>query len=188
MIVDAAQEIIRDTGLAGLSAREIAKAIGYSPGTLYNAYANLDDIVLHVEARVLNDLLTTLRAVPRDGEPRANLQRIVAAYLAFTEANPRLWNLLFEHRLPADIPLPPWYQEKMDAILAEFRTGLEPVIGGTCPERLARATSVIWSSLHGITSLATAGKLRHVSLESGARIVDDLLTTYLAGFMASPRA
>ena len=54
LILDAAQDIIQDQGLAGLSAREVARRIAYSPGTIYNMFENLDDVVLHVEARVLD--------------------------------------------------------------------------------------------------------------------------------------
>ena len=56
LILDAAQEIIDVHGLAGLSAREIARRIGYSPGTIYNMFDNLDDVVRNVEARVLDAL------------------------------------------------------------------------------------------------------------------------------------
>ena len=56
LILDAAQDIIQDQGLAGLSAREVARRIEYSPGTIYNMFENLDDVVLHVEARVLDAL------------------------------------------------------------------------------------------------------------------------------------
>ena len=65
LILDAAQSIIETNGLAGLSAREIARRIGYSPGTIYNVFQNLDDVVLHIEARVLDALderLTDRRA------------------------------------------------------------------------------------------------------------------------------
>jgi len=38
LILDAAQDIIQVQGLAGLSAREIARRIEYSPGTIYNMF------------------------------------------------------------------------------------------------------------------------------------------------------
>ena len=59
--------IIDAHGLAGLSAREIARRIGYSPGTIYNMFTNLDDVVLHVEARVLDALDKRLTEIPSDG-------------------------------------------------------------------------------------------------------------------------
>ena len=46
MILDAAEAIVAEGGLTLLSAREIAKRIEYSPGTLYNIFQNLDDVVV----------------------------------------------------------------------------------------------------------------------------------------------
>ena len=103
LILEAAYAIIETHGLAGLSAREIARRIGYSPGTIYNMFSNLDDVVLRIEARVLDALdqrLATVLVEP--GSDREKVQRLAQAYLAFTHEKPRLWNLLFEHHLPAD--------------------------------------------------------------------------------------
>src|SRR5262245_44067236 len=95
LILDSAQEIIEAQGFAGLSAREIARRIGYSPGTIYNMFANLDDVVLNVESRVLDALEQRLSEVERgnDGaDANDRLIRIAHAYLAFTQEKPRLWN------------------------------------------------------------------------------------------------
>ncbi len=56
LIVQAATEIIQQDGLEGLSAREIATRINYSPGTLYNVFENLDDLLLTIEARLLDQV------------------------------------------------------------------------------------------------------------------------------------
>ena len=44
LILDASTALISEGGLASLSAREVARRIGYSPGTLYNVFENLDDV------------------------------------------------------------------------------------------------------------------------------------------------
>lgn len=181
MILDAAEELIKAGGLAGLSAREIARIIGYSPGTLYNVYANLDDIVLHVESRVLDSMLVTLQGVPRNGPPKDVLVRLVMAYLAYTEANPKLWNLLFEHRLPDELEMPPWYREKIERLMGELRQALQPIIGAGRPDELERAATVLWASIHGIASLATAGKLVNVTSAAAPLLAEDLVHRYLAG-------
>ncbi|MEZ5845014.1 MAG: TetR/AcrR family transcriptional regulator [Hyphomicrobiaceae bacterium] len=183
MILDAAETLIRSGGLSGLSAREIARIIGYSPGTLYNVYANLDDIVLHVEARILDGMLVTLQGVPRNGPPEDVLARLVAAYLAYTEANPRLWNLLFEHHLPAGLETPPWYCEKIERLMGELRGVLAPVVtahGGDGAD-VDLAATVLWSSVHGIASLATTGKLANVTRSPAAELAGNLVSRYLAG-------
>ena len=110
MILDAAQAIIEEQGLAGLSAREIARRISYSPGTIYNMFENLDDVILRVEGRMLDDLGERLKGVATDvGDPVEATARMAHAYLAFTHERPKLWNLLFEHHMPATSVLPDWY-------------------------------------------------------------------------------
>ena len=44
MAMAAAREIAEKEGLRGLTARRIAREIGYTVGTLYNLFDNLDDL------------------------------------------------------------------------------------------------------------------------------------------------
>ena len=52
LILDASQTIVERNGITGLSAREIARMIGYSPGTLYNIFENLDDVLLTLQVQL----------------------------------------------------------------------------------------------------------------------------------------
>jgi AcrR family transcriptional regulator len=183
LILDAAQDIIDAQGLAGLSAREIARRISYSPGTIYNIFANLDDVVLNVEARVLDALDRRLSDIHQaDGGGR--LIRIAHAYLAFTQEKPRLWNLLFEHHLPADVDLPAWYKQKLEGLMGHVERALAPHFAPGREADLQRASRVLWAGVHGITSLSTADKLSVVTTETAARLIDDLIGTYMAGLSA----
>jgi AcrR family transcriptional regulator len=184
LILDAAQEIIEAQGLAGLSAREIARRIGYSPGTIYNIFANLDDVVLNVEARVLDDLDKRLSDIQGGGDGTgANdpLIRIAHAYLSFTQEKPRLWNLLFEHHMPQGAEPPAWYRQKLEGLSAQIERALAPYFPPGSEDQRRRAARVLWAGVHGITSLSTADKLSVVTMETAARLIDDLIGTYLAG-------
>ncbi len=184
LILDAAQQIIEAQGLAGLSAREIARRIGYSPGTIYNIFTNLDDVVLNVEARVLDALDARLTEI-QQGEDAAGADgrviRIAHAYLAFTQERPRLWNLLFEHHLPADAELPASYQQKLERLMGQIERALAPHFAPGREADCKRAARVLWAGVHGITSLSTADKLSVVTTETAGRLIDDLVGTYLAG-------
>jgi AcrR family transcriptional regulator len=181
LILQATERLVEHNGLAGLSAREIARSIGYSAGTLYNCFEHLDDLILHVEARVLDHLDRELAAVERTSTPEEHVHRLALSYLAFTLRRPKLWNLLFEHHLPATMPVPVWYQEKLDALLARVEAALRPMAGKISDAELQRAARVLWAGIHGITSLATAEKLANVTHDTAQRLVDDLVTHYLAG-------
>jgi AcrR family transcriptional regulator len=181
LILDAAQEIIQANGLAGLSAREIARRIAYSPGTIYNMFDNLDDVVLNVEARVLDALDRRLLLVLQESDGYDRVRRLAHAYLAFTQEKPRLWNLLFEHHMPAGAELPAWYQQKLEQLMGRVEQGLSAVFPPDRKADVHRAARVLWAGVHGITSLSTADKLSVVTTESAGRLIDDLVATYLAG-------
>lgn len=188
LILQAATELIERDGLAGLSAREIARRIGYSPGTLYNVFENLDDLVLTIEARLLDRLAARLGDLPAAGSPEARVMQLARAYLDFTHENPKLWNLLFEHHMPAGKQVPGWYQTKLDGLMTRIEETLEPLTDRTDPAALKRAARALWSGVHGITSLSTADKLSNITSESAGPLVEDLVSTYLAGLRARAAA
>ena len=89
LIIEATTAIVEQDGLEGLSAREIAKRVGYSPGTLYNVFENLDDLLLIIEARLLDELAGRLAEHGRfSGTPRQRLRRLVGTYFVFTQERP----------------------------------------------------------------------------------------------------
>jgi AcrR family transcriptional regulator len=187
LILDAAQDIIEAQGIAGLSAREIARRIGYSPGTIYNMFENLDDVVLHIEARVLDALDQRLAGVLDDGDAGTRVTRLALTYLAFTHEKPKLWNLLFEHHLPAGAALPSWYQQKLETLMSRVETALVPKFGPGQDSERERAARVLWAGVHGITSLSTADKLSVVTTETASRLIEDLVATYLSGLSGAAR-
>lgn len=181
MILHAAQEIIEKEGLSGLSARAIARRIDYSPGTLYNMFENLDDLVLHVEARILDELDARLAGLSVDGNPLRSAQLLAESYLEFTRDRPRLWNLLFEHHLPSGSPIPQWYQQKLDKLLGRVENAIAPLFGPADLPSLKRSARVLWAGVHGITSLATSDKLSTITSETAQVLVQDLVTSYVVG-------
>jgi AcrR family transcriptional regulator len=181
LIIQATTEIVEEDGLEGLSAREIAKRIGYSPGTLYNVFENLDDILLTIEARLLDRLAERLEKTDASGTPQERLKRLAETYVSFTQERPKLWNLLVEHRLPAGKDLPSWYRAKLECLLAPLEDALVPLIDGKDASARKRAARTLWAGVHGMTSLSTGTKLALVTGPSSGALVDDLVSTYLAG-------
>lgn len=181
MILAEATRLIENHGLSGLSAREIAKGISYSPGTIYNAFENLDDVILTIEARVLDGLDERLKAVAvNGGSGEPHVLRMAMAYLDYTRENRKLWNLLFEHYLDAE-KAPDWYREKIDGLMANIEHALSSSMPGASAEEITRAARVLWAGVHGITSLASADKLANVTADSAEAMVRNLVETYLAG-------
>lgn len=186
LILDAAESLIQSHGLAGLSAREIAKRIGYSPGTIYNVFDNLDDVILHVEARLLDGLSRRLASVAGTEDPATHVHQLAQSYLAFTHENPKLWNLLFEHHLPASVQAPDWYKEKLDALMQALEAALTPLLPRADKSAAERAARALWAGVHGITSLSTADKLSNITSDVAGSLVQDLVHTFIAGLKVQP--
>lgn len=184
LILAAATALIKERGLDGLSAREVARRIEYSPGTLYNVFKDRDDIILAIESRLLDDLDAHLDSVETNGDARRHVMALANAYLAFTHNNANLWNILFEHRLGKGRKSPEWYQGKIDALMARIETAIGPLLGDGSGEGTERSARVLWASVHGITSLSVAGKLSNITNEGAKILVEDLVATYLDGLHA----
>jgi AcrR family transcriptional regulator len=181
LILDASTALISEGGLCSLSAREVARRIGYSPGTLYNVFENLDDLILTIEGRLIDGLAVELDKVLTIGSPKEKALALGRVYIKYTSENPKLWNLLFEHHLPAGRELPAWYQQKIDGIMERVEATIEPLMPDCKPEVVKRTAQVLWAGVHGITSLATADKLTLAESQDAGPLVDNLITTYLAG-------
>lgn len=187
MALAAAGEIAEAEGLRGLTARKVAGRIGYSVGTLYNIFQDLDDLIIAVNGATLDTLyehlLAARTAAPGD-EPEAGLQVLAAAYLAFIDRHPKRWDLLFEHQMPPGRTLPSWYDKSLARLLGLLEDALAPLFRDSERTERARAARVLWCSMHGICSLARSGKLGIVTGDTVSAMADQLIASYTAGLRA----
>ena len=149
LIVDATQEIVARDGLAGLSIRKIGDAIGYSSGTLYNVFADLNDILVHVNARTLDTLEQEFGAVAESDDVAETLSQFGARYIAFAKAQPHVWRLLFEAR-PSETERPVWFYEKVDQVFARIAHALERAESEASQEQRRELVLMLWASLNGL--------------------------------------
>ena len=180
LALSAAQEILKRHGLSGLTVRRIAEEIGYSPGTLYNHFDNLDDLLLQVNAQTLGKLLRRLVEVSRqEGAPEAVLRAMARAYIEESRAEPALWAAIFEHRMARD-GLPSWYAAYLVRLFEPLEQALLPILPDSHRAR-HRTARILWSAVHGITLLAARGSLDVVASIPAEEMADELVATFLAG-------
>ncbi|RJS93696.1 TetR/AcrR family transcriptional regulator [Salinisphaera sp. Q1T1-3] len=184
LILGAAEQLIVDHGLGGLSARAIARRVGYTPGTIYLVFTNLDDVILHVNARTLDRLRVPMAAaVAESGSSAEQLRRVARAYAAFAQAQPNLWRACFEHRLPDTVAGPDYIDTRIAGLVALIMDPLAEATGAT-GAALDTAAQALWSGVHGICMLTLTGKLHMVGGQAVAHLTDDLVSHYLAGVRA----
>jgi AcrR family transcriptional regulator len=179
MAVAAAMKIVAKQGLKKLSTRLIAARMGYSAGTLYQLFDNLDDIILHVNARTLEGLSEVCRDVDFAAGPETSLYELARRYIEYTGRNPNLWAAVFEHGLPRGRTAPKWYAEKTGMLLEFGERAISPLFGPGEEAVRRHEANVLWAGLYGIGSLATTGKLP--ASESPELMTLSLIRNYLAG-------
>lgn len=179
--LQAAQRIVETDGFRALTARNVADAIGYSPGTLYNIFANLDDLITHLNGRTLDALHDRLNRDGVNDSPEKRLATLLDGYLGFLADHPNLWNVLFEYALPEGQVPPEWYARKVEKVLGLLEEALAPLFGTEDSEAKAAAARTLWAGLHGICSLSSSGKLQIVSSQSVRAMAEGLVENYVAG-------
>lgn len=107
---------MQEVGFARFSAREVAKRIGYSIGTIYNVFGSYDGLILAINGRTLDLWRDYLDAKLADvaGD---RLARAIDAYFEFAIVNRHAWAALYDFRLPDDVDPPEDYQAKLTAII-----------------------------------------------------------------------
>ncbi len=186
MALAAAREIAEKEGLRGLKARRIAREIGYTVGTLYNVFENLDDLIVHLNGTTLDALHKSCAPPPPEDEPEAALRTLARAYIRFTSNHPNLWGMLFEPTAPHGEQLPDWYHEKVRRLFELPERALASLFPQGQEAQRHHSARVLWSGLHGICSLARAGALPKT--ESETALADSLITNYVTGLrQAAPR-
>ncbi len=185
MALAAARAIVAKEGLRGLSTRRIAKRLGYSPGTLYQLFVDLDDLILHLNTTTLEALLKACDGINLSGDPEMALDDLAERYIHFVNAHPRLWSALFEHSLPRGKDLPDWYTGTVEKLLGLVVIALEPVIPSDTTKQREQEALVLWASLYGIASLASADKLGPNA--NPTEMVKALIANYVAGLRQRTR-
>lgn len=189
LAIQSAHQIIAEEGLAGMSARAIARRIGYSPGTLYNLFDSLDELILQVEALLLDALDHRLSELPAEGTPEDQLRRIARAYLSFGRENAKAWNVIAQHEVaPESVPV--WYTERLERVVDRIERALasnaSPIRDN--PESLKRSARVVWAGLYGIATLSTAEKMSRIAQDPADILAEDLIETYLTGLFEKARS
>lgn len=185
MVVLAAEAIVAESGVAGLSARAIAQRIGYSAGSIYLAFDGLDDVILHLNARTLDALHADIAKATRGkAKPLTRVKRAARAYAEFARQYPNRWRLPFEHQLPAGKQGPDWIQHRIQRLIELVIEPLAEEIG-TRDESLEMAAQALWSGVHGICILTLTNKLHLVGRQRTEQLIDSLVTHYIAGVRAA---
>ncbi len=181
MILDAAYDILEREGYSKLSTRKIASQIGYTVGTLYNVFQNLDDIFVHLNARTLDTLIQHLNAAVAQDSKVGKVKQLSQAYIDFSRQNFNIWSTLFDYRFNENHQIPKWYNEKITNLYGVVEKSIRPLLSAKHQDQTKEIITVLWSGIHGICILSIKGKLDRAGVESASTLVDHFIENYMRG-------
>ena len=166
-VLDAALQVVRNDGLAGVSARTVAKALGSSTAPVLTAFQNMQSVNDAIIAEIITQLLAAIDA--QEATKTDPVRGASFAIARFTADNPRYYEALFLH--PHETP-PDW---------AALRTSFSKPLGDS--ERYAHLNArerdaLAWRAsvvTHGICIEIWSGRWSKTTDKALWRLVDQLV-------------
>ncbi|MCP3760592.1 TetR/AcrR family transcriptional regulator [Streptomyces sp. TBY4] len=174
LIVATARELAEQQGWDAVTTRRLAEAIEYSQPVLYSHFRGKREIIGAVALEGATEMAAALRAATSAADgPRTRVTALARAYLDFAAHKPAVYDAMFEldgGLIFADQDTP---EPLKDAFAALLETLGEVAGDGVHPGLF---TEVFWAALHGLATLARAGRLP--PQDTGSRV--ELLVDRLA--------
>lgn len=158
LILSTGSTLIAEAGLAGFSAREVARRIGYSIGTIHNVFGTADRLIAAINTRSFADWAVSLGerldAVGPDGD---RIAALVDGYFGFARAHPHLWIAIFDHRLPADGGLTEADETGRATLTRIVVEEIARAVGCDVDDDIAALSRSLIATVHGHCALAISG-------------------------------
>jgi AcrR family transcriptional regulator len=174
LILATATDLFQKNGFAGVTLDDIASAIEFSKGTIYNHFGSKEEIYASILVEHLNILLSCLKEAARTGRNTPErLRNSMKAYVRFYREHREYFKLLFFIDLVSD------HYRVPDALLKEIRTlkiacllELQNVVRegvrsgeleGGRPD--AQVSLVMWGMINGIIQLVESRQFKEEDLD-----------------------
>jgi AcrR family transcriptional regulator len=156
LIVAEGHRQMAEHGFARFSARQVARAIGYSVGTVYNLFPSLDHLLVAINTRTFA-LWSEFVGRRLEGATDDRIAVLVKGYFDFARDHTNLWLAIYDHRLPPGMTLPEeddHTRRELTLIVIRELAALLPNRSDWEVERLARS---LIATVHGHCTYALNG-------------------------------
>jgi AcrR family transcriptional regulator len=148
MLIVEGHKHMADVGFARFSAREVAKRIGYSIGTLYNVFGTYDQLIVAINTRTFTLWTDHLRhALEQGGEDR--IRALVEGYFSFARAHRNLWMAIYDHHLPPDVTIPEEQHLQRGQLTEIVVQEVRAVLPAAMQEEAVRLARSLVATVHG---------------------------------------
>ncbi|WBU64988.1 TetR/AcrR family transcriptional regulator [Paracoccus aerodenitrificans] len=173
----AARTIILEDGPEALTARRLAQAVGYTPGTIYNLFDSLPHVLWEVNRAHFERIASLFSNLP-DGDPETRLRTLATRYLDLVEAEPTLFRALFDGPRRSE-EFPDWYLNAISTLLDQTAAELISLAPYLSKRIARREATMIYAGVQGIASLRSSRRLELLTRETATDLADCLLQRVL---------
>src|ERR1700760_4394389 len=182
VLLDQAEEVLRERGIDALSLRDLARAAGVSHGAPRSHFidrnALLDALAERGFIRLADEVREAASQAPEGYA--AVLHAAGVAYLAFALREPALHDLMFAAKAGAPSQSVSAAAERLFATLtAVMSTGVEA--GAYEARDVGRLTLLLGTTIQGISAFIAS---RRITVPQGEALLDDAITLFIAGASA----
>lgn len=182
MILDAAETIIINESNSALTARRIAMEIGYTVGSIYMVFANMADLVMHINANTVDELTEQMRQVPLC-TPEHYIAELAKIYVEFAGRNFNRWSMIFAR----DSEVPEWYQDKIKQVFSLVEAQLALLAPDCSTQQNRLAAHALWSGVHGICTLSLSRGPDAMRIKDAEDAVVLLVKSFMGGWVNGNR-
>jgi AcrR family transcriptional regulator len=180
LIIKATLDLVKQHGADNVTARQIATAVGYTPGMLYSVFINLRDIFLHVNQIGLRTLYALCVKAQRDSRtPEDAIKAMGIAYLQFAEEHTHQFDLMFTRSIQHVETTPPGLGNQIRTLFELIEGQLRKLNDIATEERVKLGARALWSGVHGTAALRLSDQLYLDSPNADRDIIELLVENFV---------
>jgi AcrR family transcriptional regulator len=164
-LIDAALELVREYGPAGITLREAARRAGVTHAAPYRHFADKEALLAAVAQEGFVRLRARVLCELEPGSTRSEIETVGLAYVRFARENPSQFRVMFG----AELGDKRRYRELLEADQAVFDLLCGAIARAQAQGELPAGEPVsmglvAWSMLHGVTALVVDGQLERAGV------------------------
>ena len=148
LILAEGHRLMAEVGYPRFSAREVAKRVGYSVGTIYNLFGSNHRLILAINSRTFLMWAAAMRERLTEN-PSDRIAVLVDGYFRFASENPNLWMAIYEHRTPEGEELPERYRKQRGELTGMVEAEIARVLPETALGKAPPLARSLVATVHG---------------------------------------
>lgn len=177
MALDAAREIVVQDGIQALSGRKVTGRIGYTIGTLYQLFEDMDELVERLNAGTLAALHAFCSENLETRNVADQLKTLGLRFTQFVQAHPNEWDAVMTYRYKEDHVTSDFYAfeiQRLFGLMEQTTDHFYP--DQQSKDEQAADMALLWSSLTGIWGVASSERQVGGTLE---QMIERLVKLYI---------